>query len=178
MKNKIHLIGCLLFCCFIQGVSAETWTSSLWSCEKTSGTSNIEESDRLDYNRVTILNDANKLTYFRCPVNIRSDKAITKIQVDIYADTAINVINLTPNDPNIVYSLPICSLTIQNSPGGSDTVSLVPAKSVPWGNYDQLKVSNPTLQSPLSGSAQSAVLWCRTPYYADITRFFGLRITY
>ncbi len=174
MKNKICLIVGLICCCLMQGAFAETWTSSLWACEKTSGTSDIDENDRVDFNRVTISDDANLLTYFKCPVDLRSDKVITKIQVDVYSDTSINVINLAPNDPNIVYSFPICSLTIQNSPGGHDVVSLIPGKSVSWGNYDRLEVSNPTLQP----HAQSAILSCRTPYYADVTRFYGLRITY
>ncbi len=161
-----------------QSAIAETWTSSLAHCQKTSGPTDIHQGDLINYNRVSVVNDANTGISFSCPVELRSDKAITKIQVDVSVDTASDVINLTPDDPNFTYSFPGCSLWISYNPGGSDLVTLQAEKSVPWGNYNRLVVNNPTLQHPGSGYANNAVLKCHTAYYTDETRFQGLRITY
>lgn len=156
----------------------EIWTSSLGTCQQTSGNGTIYESDKLTYNRITVLEDAEKAVVFKCLIDIRSDKAITKIQLDFAADSAGTVKDNEPDHADMRYYLPTCSLNVKYSPGGGDLINLPPAKAVPWGNYDQLKVINPVMQYQGNGYAQSAILQCQTPYYGDTIRFYGLRISY
>lgn len=161
-----------------QSAIADTWTSSLAHCQKTSGSTDIQQSDLINYNRVSILNDANTGIGFSCPVELKSNKAITKIQVDVSVDTASSIRNMEPTDPSIADYFPKCSLWISYNTGGSDLVALQPEKSVAWGNYNRLAIANPTVQNAGNGSANTAVLRCTTGYYTDQTRLFGLRITY
>ena len=178
MNKKIKLIAALLCCCSTFESFAQTWTSSLGACTQTGGNGVITEGDKLKYNRITIQNDENKAVVFRCLVNLRSDKAITKIQIDVTADTAAQVIDYPADHSDMLYYLPSCRLEISYNPGGGDYVPITPAKSVPWGHYDRLEVSNPTVQYAGNGYAQNAILQCQSAYYSDVTRFYGLRITY
>jgi len=174
--SKKLILGLILLFSF--QASSEVLTTSLAHCKKTSGPTDIYELDQINYNRVSVLNDKDTGITFKCPVELRSDKAITRIQVDVATDTAASVTNLTPDDNNFRYYFPQCSMWISYNPGGSDLVNLVAEKSVSWGNYTQLAIDNPTLQHPGSGYANTAVLTCNTAYYSDETRFYGLRITY
>lgn len=156
----------------------EIWTASLGTCQQTGGNGTIKASDKLAYNRITVLEDAEKAVVFKCLIDLRSDKAITKVQVDFIADSANTVKDNPPDHQDMPYYLPSCALTIHYNPGGSDVIDLIAAKSVPWGNYDRLIVTDPEVQHAGNGYAQSALLQCQTPYYGDTIRFYGMRISY
>lgn len=163
--------------------ASQTVTSSMGSCyehESQYSTGHVNEADRYRYNRLTVLGDINSSKKVSCFVDMFTDKLVEEIELDFSIDTAARSAsaNLNANDPNLLNYVPKCKLIVDYSPGGGDFIDLPPAKSVPWGSYDELKIANPPMQYNGNGYLRSAVMECNTGYFADETRFFGLRIKY
>lgn len=175
MKPCIFL---MFFFAFSLVAKAEIRTSSLGNCFKTAGIGVLSEQERILHNRATITNDANTATTVRCFIDLRSDKAITKIQLDYFANSAPDVISLEPTDPMLKYYLPNCRMEFTYSPGGGEFINLNHEKSVSWGNYDRLVLNNPQMAYSGNGYLQSGILQCVSAYYTETTRLFGLRIHY
>ncbi|GLR70677.1 hypothetical protein [Agaribacter marinus] len=177
------LILCALLLATSLSYASQTLTANMGSCyehESQYSTGEVKESDRYTRNGFTVLSDVNSSLKFSCFVTMFADKFIEEIKLDFAMDSAAKAasVSLAQNDPNLLNYAPKCKLIVHYNPGGNDFIDLIPSKSVPWGHYNRLLVTNPSMQNNGNGKLSSGVLECNTGYYTDETRIYGLRIKY
>ncbi|NRB23572.1 hypothetical protein [Shewanella sp.] len=180
MKKFISVgIALSLSVCFSPASFAETWTHSLGNCITQANRSTIVESDKLR-NMITVKDDLYKGASFTCLLDLRSDKAITKVQIDFDTDSAIAVRDKPVDHPDIPSHLPHCELTLNYSPGGRiDYFKLIPTRTtLLYGDYRHLTLENPRVQHAGTGHLRAGYLNCSTTWFGNETRFYGLRISY
>jgi len=179
VKNIIPFgIALFLSICFTPASFAETWTHSLGNCITQANRSTIVEADKLR-NMITVKDDLYKGASFTCLLDLRSDKAITKVQVDFDADSAIAVRDKPVDHPDIPSHVPHCELWLEYEPGGNNRFELIPTRtSMLSGDYKHLTLENPEVQHAGTGRLQTGYLNCSTTWFGNETRFYGLRITY
>jgi hypothetical protein len=142
--------------------------------------SEVTEADRYYHNRLSVRNDVNSAVVINCPIDMRADLPVHKVEVVFSQDTASvsQIINNEPDDPTNKYYIPECTLNVSSTPGSSSLITLTPAKSVSWGHYNTLIAEDIIMPYPYNTYTSGGNLRCTSPYYGDRTFYMALRVTY
>ena len=141
--------------------------------------SEVTEADRYK-SRLSVRNDVNSAVVINCPIDMRADLPVQKVEVVFSQDTASvsQIIDNEPDDPMNKYYIPVCTLSVSVHRGSNSLIALTPAKSASWGHYNTLIAEDIVMPNPYNTFTSGGNLRCSSPYYGDSTNYLALKITY